>query len=43
MPSSEKSKYTYDELARLLNWKKDDLEEWAIEAISNQIIDARID
>jgi len=31
------------ELASLLNIDEDDVEEWAIEAINNDIIDARID
>jgi hypothetical protein len=30
-------------LATLLNIKADDVEEWAIDAISQQIIDAKID
>jgi len=33
----------YTELAELLDIKDDDVEEWAITAINNDIIDARID
>jgi translation initiation factor 3 subunit M len=33
----------FSELASLLNIKVDDVEEWAITAINNDIIDARID
>lgn len=33
----------FGELAALINIKEDDVEEWAIEAINNDIIDARID
>ena len=43
--SSDQSKqvYTYVELAELLNIKKDDVEEWIFESITNELIDARID
>ena len=33
----------FKEIAKLLDIKEDDVEEWAIEAINNDIIDARID
>lgn len=37
------SNFKYDELAAVLNIKKDDVEAWAIEAIAGGIIDAKID
>jgi len=33
----------FSELAKLLDITEDDVEEWVIEAINNDIIDARID
>ena len=41
--TSESSNFDYEQLANLLNIKSDDVEEWAIEAIANKIIDAKID
>ena len=34
---------TYKEMGDMLSLKEDDIEEWAITAINNDIIDARID
>jgi len=34
---------SFKELAKLLDIKEDDIEEWVIEAMSNDIIDAKID
>ena len=34
---------SFADLSKLLNVKVDDLEEWIIEAMSNKIIDAKID
>lgn len=39
----EKSNYDYEELAALLNIASEGVEEWAIEAIANRIIDGKID
>lgn len=39
----DNSNFDYKQLAQLLALKEDDVEEWAIEAIANKIIDARID
>lgn len=39
----ENSNHGYEDLARILNIKKDDVEAWAIEAIAAGIIDAKID
>ncbi len=39
----ENSNHKYDDLANILNIKKDDVEQWAIEAIAAGIIDAKID
>jgi len=39
----EATNFKYDSLADLLNIEKDDVEEWAIEAIQAGIIDAKID
>lgn len=39
----ENSNHKYDELAAILNISKDDVEQWAIEAIAADIIDAKID
>jgi hypothetical protein len=41
--STDKSNFGYKDLAELLNVPEDDIEEWAIEAIANKIIDAKID
>lgn len=41
--SSEKTNYSYVELATLLNIEKSDVEMWAVEAITKKIIDAKID
>jgi len=40
---NDKTNFKYSELATLLNIKEAEVEEWAIEAISKQIIDAKID
>ena len=34
---------TFADLAKLINIKEDDIEEWVIEAMGNKIIDAKID
>jgi len=39
----ENSNHKYNDLANILNIKKDDVEQWAIEAIAAGIIDAKID
>ena len=39
----EESNHKYEDLAQILNIKKDDVEQWAIEAIAAGIIDAKID
>jgi len=39
----ENSNHKYDDLAAILNIHKDDVEQWAIEAIAGGIIDAKID
>ena len=39
----ENSNHKYEELAAILNISKDDVEQWAIEAIAGDIIDAKID
>lgn len=41
--STQTSNFKYSELSKLLNIAEDDIEEWAIEAIHNQIMDAKID
>lgn len=41
--NTDKTNFKYAELATLLNISADDVEEWAIDAISNKIIDAKID
>jgi len=41
--NTDKTNFKYAELATLLNISADDVEEWAIDAISNEIIDAKID
>jgi len=41
--STETSNFKYSDLATLLDISADDVEEWAIEAITNRIIDAQID
>lgn len=41
--NTDKTKFLYSELATLLNINADQVEEWAIEAISLKIIDAKID
>ena len=41
--STEKTNFGYTELAELLNIDKDEIENWAIDAIQNKIIDAKID
>jgi len=41
--STQTTNYTYSDLSKLLNIAEDDIEEWAIEAIQNKIIDAKID
>jgi len=41
--SSTGNKMTFKEVAKMLDLKEDDVEEWAITAINNDIIDARID
>jgi hypothetical protein len=39
----ENSNHKYGDLANILNIKKDEVEQWAIEAIAGGIIDAKID
>ena len=39
----ENSNHKYEDLAKTLNINKEDVEEWAIEAIAAGIIDAKID
>lgn len=41
--NTDKTNFSYKELASLLNIDADQVEEWAIEAISKQIIDGKID
>jgi hypothetical protein len=41
--STDTSNFKYSELSKLLNIEEDGIEEWAIEAIQNKIIDAKID
>lgn len=41
--STEKNNFKYEDLAQLLNIDKDQVEMWAIEAITKKIIDAKID
>ena len=41
--STSTSNFTYSELSKLLNIEEEGIEEWAIEAIQNKIIDAKID
>ena len=40
---TEQSNFSYKDLATLLNIFESNVEEWAIEAIANKIIDAKID
>lgn len=40
---TDKTNYSYDELSSLLNIKADEVEMWAVEAITSKIIDAKID
>jgi len=40
---TDKTNYSYDELSSLLNIKEDEVEMWAVEAITSKIIDAKID
>jgi hypothetical protein len=41
--STQTSNFKYSELSQLLNIDEGDIEEWAIEAIHNKIMDAKID
>jgi hypothetical protein len=41
--STEKTNFKYEDLAQLLNIKTNEVEMWAIEAITKRIIDAKID
>lgn len=41
--STEKTNFKFSDLANLLNLDLNEVEEWAIEAISKKIIDAKID
>lgn len=41
--SIQSNKMSFKDLAKLLDIKEDDIEEWVIEAMSNDIIDAKID
>lgn len=41
--NSEKTNFSYDELSKLLDIQASEVEMWAIEAITNKIIDAKID
>jgi hypothetical protein len=41
--STDKTNFKYADLAQLLNIAQDEVEMWAIEAITRRIIDAKID
>jgi hypothetical protein len=41
--NTDKTNFSYDELSKLLNIGADEVEMWAIEAITGKIIDAKID
>ena len=41
--NTDKTNFSYDELSKLLNISTDEVEMWAIEAITGKIIDAKID
>lgn len=41
--STEKTNFKFSDLAIRLNLEENEVEEWAIEAISKKIIDAKID
>lgn len=41
--NTQVTNFSYNDLSQLLNIAKDDIEMWAIEAIQNKIIDAKID
>lgn len=41
--STDKTNFSFTELSQLLNIPVDEIEFWAIEAIQNKIIDAKID
>lgn len=43
MCSIQSETISFKDLAKLLDVKEDDLEEWVIEAMSNDVIDAKID
>ena len=39
----KKRSHTYAELAKLLNIKEEEVEDWTFDAISNELIDAKVD
>ena len=39
----KKKSHSYGELAKLLNIKDGDVEDWTFDAISNELIDAKVD
>mmetsp|Transcript_42896 Transcript_42896/g.56731 ORF Transcript_42896/g.56731 Transcript_42896/m.56731 type:complete len:89 (-) Transcript_42896:176-442(-) len=41
--NTDKTNYSYTDLAEKLNIDKEEIELWAIDAIQNKIIDAKID
>jgi len=41
--NADKTNYSYAELAQILNIEQDEIEIWAIDAIQNRIVDAKID
>ena len=41
--NTDKTNFSYDELSKLLDIDPSEVEMWAIEAITNKIIDAKID
>lgn len=41
--NTDKTNFSYEELAKLLNIEEGNVELWAIDAITNKIIDAKID
>ena len=43
LSTQSKTNYKYTELSQLLNIAEPEIEEWAVEAIQNKIIDAKID
>jgi len=43
LSTDKTSNFSFKDLALLLNIPESEIEEWAIEAIANKIIDAKID